>query len=91
MGDWRISYAEKLTELVLFAWRGGDLISAYKYLKSRCEEDGPDFLSGAQQQDKGQWAQSEIQEVLSQYQEHFALKVTEHWNRLCPEILGNLL
>lgn len=80
-----LSYEEKLTELVLFAWRG-DLTSAYMYLKSRCEENGPDIFSGTQKQDNGQWAQKETQEVLSQYQENFfTLRVTEHWSRLPRE------
>ena len=32
---------------------------------------GQTLFSGAQQQDKGQWAQTEAQEVLSQYEEDF--------------------
>jgi len=32
---------------------------------------GPDFFSGAQRQDKGQWAQTEAQDVPSEHEEEF--------------------
>lgn len=36
---------------------------------SGCQEDGDRLFSGAQQQDKGQWAQSETQEAPAEYEE----------------------
>ena len=47
----------------------GDLRNAYKYLQGGCQEDGARLLSGAQRQDKGQWAQTAAEEVLSEHEE----------------------
>ena len=49
---------------------------------------GQTLFSGAQRQDKGQWAQTEAQEVPSEHEEDFfPLRVTEPWNRLPREVV----
>jgi len=55
---------------VILAGRRGGMLYAYKYLQGGCQEDGAKlFFSGAQRQDKGQRAQTEAQEVLSEHEE----------------------
>jgi len=47
---------------------------------------GQTLFSGAQQQDKGQWAQTEAEEVPSEREEDLlTLSVMEPWNRLPRE------
>ena len=43
--------------------------NACKYLKGGCQEDGTELFSDTQRQDKGQWAQTEAQEVPSEHEE----------------------
>jgi len=54
-----------------------------EYLNCGCQMDGA-LSSGAQQQDKEQWAPSGTQEVFhpNLRKIFFTLRVTEHWNRL---------
>jgi len=49
---------------------------------------GQTLFSGAQQQDKGQWAQLKHREFrLNMRKNFFPLRVTEHWNRLPREVV----
>jgi len=52
---------------------------------------GQTLFSGAQQQDKGQWAQIEAYEFRQNMRKNFfPLKVMEHWNRLPREVVESL-
>ena len=48
-------------------------LSVYKYLKEGCKEDRARLFSGAQCQDKRQWAQTGAQEVPPKHQEALLL------------------
>ena len=43
--------------------QGTAVLYAHKYLKGGCQEDGARLFSFAQRQDKGQWTQTEAEEV----------------------------
>jgi len=68
-----LSYEERLREQGLFSLKKrrlrGDLRNVHKYLKGVSGGWGQTLFSGAQRQDKGQWAQTEAQEVPSEHEE----------------------
>jgi len=56
-----------------------DLIDVHKHLKGGCKEDGVRLLSVVPSDwTRGQWAQTETQEVRSEHHK----TLTEHWQRL---------
>jgi len=56
-----------------------------KNLKGRSQVDGAMVPSGAQQQDKGQWAQTGTQQVPYKHKNFFTERVTKQQNRLPRE------
>ncbi|PKU39370.1 hypothetical protein llap_10328 [Limosa lapponica baueri] len=67
-----LSYGKRLRNLCLFS----------------LEKTERGLLSGAQRQDKGQWAQAGTQEISSNMRKNFlTLRVTDHWIRLPREVV----
>lgn len=86
-----LSCSRKLRELLLFSlWRrslkGNELMNVYKQLMGSKEGGVRLFLMGTQEQDKGQWAQSELQEVSLKHKDFFStVRMVKHWNGLPSE------
>jgi len=90
-GQQHLSYEERLRELGLFSLKKrrprGDLINAYKYLKSGCQEDGAKVFSVMPNNRTRGNGHKPKQRMfhLSLRKNFFTLRVMEHWNRLSRE------
>lgn len=56
-----------IIKVLLFS--GTELLETLRDLQGGCQEDGVTLLGGAKQKDKRQWSETDVQEVLHEYEE----------------------
>ena len=88
MGLEHLLHEKRLRDLGLLRLEKTEIrsISAFKYLKGGCQEDGARLFSVAQQHGKGHKMEHR-KFLINMRKNFFTLRVTEQWNKLFREVL----